>query len=102
MVKTKKFAKVDEEEESNPPIKLSSDTDEEANEDLSLKIVRKAMLRACGHKLESEDAEKVTEVKKRKVKRVKKKVKRIKTQNDSVCTSFFCIYIWHFVFDVMS
>ncbi|KAK1354494.1 zinc finger CCHC domain-containing protein 7-like [Heracleum sosnowskyi] len=87
MVRIKKFAKIvkfDEEEELYPPIKLSSDDDEEANEDLSLKIVRKAVLRACGKKSESEEAEKVTEVKKKKVKRGKKKSKRIKTQNDSV------------------
>ncbi|KAL8094358.1 uncharacterized protein LOC141691893 [Apium graveolens] len=87
MVKTKKFAKSvksDEEEELFPPIKLSSEDDEEANEDLSLKIVRKSMLRACGKKVESGDVEKVTEVKRKKVKRGKRKSKRIKTQNDSV------------------
>lgn len=103
MVRTKKFAKIvkfDEEEEIFPPIKLSSDDDEEANEDLSLKIVRKAMLRACGKKVESEEAEKVTEVKKKKVKRGKKKSKRVKTQNESVsiflciCMYFGCVLIW--------
>ncbi|WOG94590.1 hypothetical protein DCAR_0313886 [Daucus carota subsp. sativus] len=83
MVKAKKIAKLDEEEELNPPIKLSSDDDEEANEDLTLKIVRKAMLRACGQKLESEEPEEVTEVKKKKVKKVRRKSKRIKTQSDS-------------------
>lgn len=100
MVKAKKIAKLDEEEELNPPIKLSSDDDEEANEDLTLKIVRKAMLRACGQKLESEEPEEVTEVKKKKVKKVRRKSKRIKTQSDSVSAMFLRVYVL-FWFDVV-
>ncbi|KAM7522906.1 hypothetical protein LguiA_012808 [Lonicera macranthoides] len=97
----------DEEEEEeqlnpfNPPIVLSSDDDEEANQDLSLKIVEKAMLRACtttsNRKSESgsdgetdelvtnvkeEEEEEVEDKKKRRKKKEKKKKKEnIKSQD---------------------
>lgn len=96
--KTVKKAKLDEEEEQLKPLSskiVQSSDDEEANEDLSLKIVEKARLRACTTRNDTvlpapvEAAEVVKVVRKKKVKKVKKKTKPIEADEDiTVSTSF--------------
>ncbi|KAF5767893.1 putative transcription factor interactor and regulator CCHC(Zn) family [Helianthus annuus] len=57
-----------------PPIILSSD--DEADDDLSLKIVQKAMLRACGNEPSTNPSSSVAEVKKKR-KKMKEKEEKI-------------------------
>ncbi|KAI3795906.1 hypothetical protein L1987_38566 [Smallanthus sonchifolius] len=65
-----------------PPIILCSD--DEADDDLSLKIVEKAMLRACGNETSSNPSPSVTEVKKKRKKTKEKNKEKIEAQVTAV------------------
>ncbi|XP_071707366.1 uncharacterized protein [Rutidosis leptorrhynchoides] len=78
------------EEEEHEPIILSS-SDDEADEDLSLKIVQKSMLRACANEQSNTNPSSSSsspavnkKAKKTKVKKKKKKKKKMKIQDDVV------------------
>lgn len=85
--KKEKSEAIDEEESNSQPDLMRSEEekeeneDAEANEDLSLKIVEKAMLRVCSNVTDEEESDILTNSK-------KKKDKNIVTKEDPVSLNF--------------